>query len=1318
MGGIGSTLQIGKGALLAQQYGLNVTGNNIANVNNPDYSRQTVEQVNNGSIKYAGFLFGTGVDSSQVTQSVNQLLENRLTGEKSSLSGFEEAESYIKIIADHFNESSDNSISNVLTDFWNSWNDLSNNPADDSERLIIIENGQELSERFNMAYDYLDQVETEINMKLVDAVGRINDITADIAKLNVGIMGQEQERTSNDKRDQRNALIDELGELININAFEQTNGAVVINVVNGLPLVNGESNYDLGVKENRINWISSTGKTQDITEQITGGQIGGWLDIRDTVIPKYQADINELSHEAIWAINYQHSQGVGLEYFSQALSGDYEVDDSGWLTSLSFGDKIDHSKDLTMWIEDNTTSKSEHSEITMDMGVSEAKISNWQAGANLPAEAAVYKFTVVDGTTVGDNFVLQTDGANLAVAKGTAANNTTVDIVDLMTSANSPVAPQTLTITGGPSGTQTIDIKYGGGDAKQSAASIAEALNSIGGISAYASKNSATLDINTITNPPPNGALTDGDTVSFEFYVDGITHSESFTYDASSGSTINEQFEDAFLSATKSLNNINGDEDLTLAWDLQNPLATDFTLTSASGRTIGLQNFTITGGAPNPSQYIAFSGNGTTPAVNVGDPATGSGFSNAAAVAGTITVEVEEGMAITSDVAGAAGGLFSGGAGGNEATIGSSIITLGGDGGYAGFTAGNTISFDVDGNSVSYTVGAADDTDEEFAIGLETSLNAAGLGADYTVTRSGTAVSILKAATTGAPPTPIEEPIEITAFNSTGAALVTLKTGTGTGSNTSAPDNDLLISNNYLTANGLSPLRSSSTSSLYPDTGIIMWEKYDVNGLSTGETGLIEVEDAENIAVIDDLGNELLTFDISAGSLVAGNTLSVNINNDATVAGTPAPDPLDFTIKGTANSQNEIYNFKVVTGGTISSLTNSGDSPITIEWSNGINSGTFEIKDDDPVLTPDVPIEVEVDGMKLKFTGGTLLKGDVFTVTTDDTGTPVSTNEDGKATGELLSDWHWTLESFKDQFNKNGQGMTASINNQNKLELATSQNYHVINNITYSDTDGFTKENISVDVKNWEAMDFAVDNLQFTRSATGGWSINDPTGNAAFIPDGADDNGFGVDFNGDGLADIEVTFEEKITDAGSFALDIVKHEAGDIGYAFSDASGTMAALGFNTFFQGDDALTMEVNEVVKDTSFVAAATIDPETGEIYKGDNSNTLALADVQFKSMNMKQWSFARGSDPESSMTTATLDGYYSTMLGSLGVDSKNIQSAREFSALMVNYITEQRNSISAVSLDEEMIKLMEYQYAFTAASKLITTADEMMNTILGLR
>ena len=147
-------------------------------------------------------------------------------------------------------------------------------------------------------------------------------------------------------------------------------------------------------------------------------------------------------------------------------------------------------------------------------------------------------------------------------------------------------------------------------------------------------------------------------------------------------------------------------------------------------------------------------------------------------------------------------------------------------------------------------------------------------------------------------------------------------------------------------------------------------------------------------------------------------------------------------------------------------------------------------------------------------------------------------------------------------------------------------------------------------------------------------------------------------------------------------------------------------------------MTMEINEKLKDTKFIAAATIDAKTGKISQGDNSNALAMADVQFQEKTFKLWTYQRGSEAFSSTTTATLDNYYNQMIGSMGIKSRSIKSSKEFADIMVNNITEQRNSVSAVSLDEEMIKLMKYQHAFSAASKLLTTADEMLNTLISIR
>ncbi|OGR20680.1 MAG: flagellar hook-associated protein FlgK [Desulfobacula sp. RIFOXYA12_FULL_46_16] len=1402
MSGISSTLSIAKTAIAAQQYGLAITGHNIANVNNSDYSLQNADQLNRTPALYAGFLFGTGVDTAQIRQSVDSLLENRLTDEKSTQAAFEEANSYMKVLEGYFDENSDASITSIMAEFWNSWHDLSNNPLGSSERVAVYEKGSNYADRLNKADADLSQLTVDLNNEITAALDQVNSISSQIAALNRQITGLEANRSANDLRDMRTALLNQLGTLINVDTFEQTNGSIVVNVANGSTLVNGVDHYELSMDGERVMWQGSYGTDLDITDKISGGKLAGWLDVRDEIIPKFSNELDVQAREMIWAMNYQHSQGAGLDYFTGAVTGDYEADQSGLLSSYAFGDKIDYNQDFVIWMQDNSTADTQYTKTQIDMDVSEAQISNWQ-GSALGQVQSIYKLTVVDSAVLGDKEVVETDGAGLA-----QVHSSVIDLADALDSA---LAEQTITINNGPSGTEIISIKDSGGDAKRSAASIAEALSSIDGVKAYASEVTAGFDVAGI------GDAEDGDEVRFSLYVDGIVYDQQFTVNSDDG-TLAEQFENALRDAADSINTIKADQDL-----YTNGLA----ITSSSGCTLGVQDFEVLDNAgvrmDNFSGFVPgdtitltveSSGFGTSnatttdisidlSAVNTSDPAalatafyqalssalvnepftvahdpstnsvilrttdgsdltvrdgdssagaaasldiielsgttpsagnnvflfdglgdvetydadtlgadtldfTGQGVTatieelsaggvKAGVITGTVTMLMEPGMTLYSTVSGA-GGLFNG----NWGSSGSSIVTLGGENGFAGFS--DLVEFEVDGITVSYDVAAAGHTTPlEFAQGLEAALTGALPVADYTVIRNGESVSIVKNKS-------LSDPIQITNFRETGANDAKLAVTTGTGSGTNRPQNDLLEAGNGY--------RNFTTSSLFADEGIIKWEKYDNNGIFTGEEGLINVEEEGTLSIIES-GLTTLSFDVSKGSLVAGNTLTINTDS------TGNPDPLDFIVSGTANNKNEIYKFTVTTGGKMGELVADKADTITIEWETGTSSGIFELEGSDPVRTPGTPIEVKVDGMTLKFYDGTIFKNDVFTITTNASGIPISTNDDGRSTGELLSDWHWTLDSFADQFNRQSEGMKASVTSKNQLKFEASDDYHAVSNIEYSGKNGFNEDNVVINVKDWSAINFEANDLQFVRSSTGAWGImNDPTGgNAVLIPEGGDDDGFGIDFSGDGLVDIEISFTTKVYGEGSVQLDFAKRDKDDIGFAFSDdsveaSSGLLAAAGINTFFKGYDAMTMTINEKLADTQYVAAAKINSETGEISQGDNTNALDMANVQYQDITMKQWSYERGIGGTSSLTSTTLDGYYSRMIGSMGIIARRVQSSKEFADIMVNNLTEQRHSVSAVSLDEEMIKLMKYQHGFSAASKLLTVADEMLNTLIAMR
>jgi flagellar hook-associated protein 1 FlgK len=176
----------------------------------------------------------------------------------------------------------------------------------------------------------------------------------------------------------------------------------------------------------------------------------------------------------------------------------------------------------------------------------------------------------------------------------------------------------------------------------------------------------------------------------------------------------------------------------------------------------------------------------------------------------------------------------------------------------------------------------------------------------------------------------------------------------------------------------------------------------------------------------------------------------------------------------------------------------------------------------------------------------------------------------------------------------------------------------------------------------------------------------------------------------------------------------------DAGYRFAfsdDTSNVLAALGMNTFFSGKDASNMEVNAVVSGNyKLIAAARIDG-SGDISSGDNANALQMTNLQYQDVSMKRYVYERGNpgSPAEQDVDETLDNYLYALISSIGLRSQSVTRSKEYHEVVANNLQVTRDSISAVSLDEEMANLMKYQQAYTAAAKLITTADEMFQSLI---
>ncbi len=327
-GGIGLVLSIARDAMAAQQYGIYVSGHNISNVNTEGYSKQSAVQEAKRPAPFGGVLLGRGVDTTQITRSSDQIIENRVFAETSDLHSYESMSNYMIALEAMFNENSDTSLSNLIGDFWNRWHDIANNPSGTAERVALYEHSKLLANGLKDLDADLEQMGTDLTKAIEAGVERINEITTEIGHLNNEIAGMEVDASANDLRDQRNVLCAELSEYIDTKIFEQSNGSFSIISARGIVLVDGKDGYGLQLDGTAVEWVGSGGNEVDITDEITKGKLGGFLEMRDEVVAEHKQNLTELTSEFIWAVNAQHSQGVGLDSFS-SVTGTYEVSDAG-----------------------------------------------------------------------------------------------------------------------------------------------------------------------------------------------------------------------------------------------------------------------------------------------------------------------------------------------------------------------------------------------------------------------------------------------------------------------------------------------------------------------------------------------------------------------------------------------------------------------------------------------------------------------------------------------------------------------------------------------------------------------------------------------------------------------------------------------------------------------------------------------------------------------------------------------------------------------------------------------------------------------------
>ena len=296
-------------ALEAQRYGLDVTGQNIANVNTPGYTRRVVDfgAVPPESTRSAG----RGVEVLGIRAQRDRLLERRL---ESEISGSHREASLAGALGNVETSlgSAGRTIDARLTEFFDSFARLADDPTSSVARRDVLQQGQSLAAAFRETSNRLAQSRTDADRQVVATVDQINSLADRIATLNRSLGATNDNGTRLHLQDEQATLVRQLAELTDINIVEREDGGVDVDIAAGRALVVGQTAVALTTSANSSGQHAISSGGVDVTSQFTGGRIGGLLQARDVNIPSYQSRLDDQAFALAGAVNTIHSAGNDL----------------------------------------------------------------------------------------------------------------------------------------------------------------------------------------------------------------------------------------------------------------------------------------------------------------------------------------------------------------------------------------------------------------------------------------------------------------------------------------------------------------------------------------------------------------------------------------------------------------------------------------------------------------------------------------------------------------------------------------------------------------------------------------------------------------------------------------------------------------------------------------------------------------------------------------------------------------------------------------------------------------------------------------------
>lgn len=310
--GLNQILDIAKRSLSAEQYALTVTSHNIANVNTPGYTRQRVIFEPTPPLDVLPGPVGTGVEVSKIEGVRDRFIDTQIQNQLAQVGEWDKSSTLLQQIESTLNEPSNTGLSQMLSDFFNAWNDVSNNPEKTVPRTELVAKATILSNTFKSLKSQFQNIITDINDEVKSDVETINSKAEKIAELNSKIAGSNGQGNS-DLQDARQNLVNDLSKLADIKTVEASDGSFTV-YLNAKVIVDKNNVVKLQTEETDNAGVNISNILYNGTKvEPDNGELKGLLEVRDNQIPGYISKLDDLAKSIISGVNTMHQSGYGLD---------------------------------------------------------------------------------------------------------------------------------------------------------------------------------------------------------------------------------------------------------------------------------------------------------------------------------------------------------------------------------------------------------------------------------------------------------------------------------------------------------------------------------------------------------------------------------------------------------------------------------------------------------------------------------------------------------------------------------------------------------------------------------------------------------------------------------------------------------------------------------------------------------------------------------------------------------------------------------------------------------------------------------------------